>query len=54
MQKRSCQLGDGLLRVAASSNKSFDADTHRQGAASRAGEHTFRGALPVRAGQLRR
>jgi hypothetical protein len=35
-------------------NRSFDADTHRQGAASRAREHTSRGALPVRAGQLRR
>ncbi len=35
-------------------NKSFDADTHRQGAASRAREHTSCGALPVRAGQLRR
>jgi hypothetical protein len=36
------------------SNRSFDADTHRQGAAGRAGELTPRGALPVRAGQLRR
>ncbi len=37
-----------------SSNKSFDAETHRQGAASRAREHTSCVALPVRAGQLRR
>jgi hypothetical protein len=36
------------------SNRSFDADTHRQGAASRAREHSPCGALPVRAGQLRR
>jgi hypothetical protein len=36
------------------SNRSFDSDTHRQGAARRAGELTPRGALPVRAGQLRR
>jgi hypothetical protein len=36
------------------SNKSFDADTHRQGAARRAGELAPRGAPPVRAGQLRR
>ena len=36
------------------SNRSFDADTHRQGAAKRAGELTPRGALPVRAGQLQR
>jgi len=36
------------------SNRSFDTDTHRQGAASRARERTSRGALPVRAGQLRR
>ena len=35
-------------------NRSFDTDTHRQGAASRAREHTSRGALPLRAGQLRR
>ena len=35
-------------------NRSFDADTHRQGAASRARVHTSCGALPVRAGQLRR
>jgi hypothetical protein len=35
-------------------NRSFDADTHRQGAASRAREHTSRGALSVRAGQLQR
>lgn len=34
------------------SNRSFDADTHRQGAASRARKHTSRGALPMRAGQL--
>jgi hypothetical protein len=36
------------------SNRSFDTDTLRQGAASRAGERTSRGALPQRAGQLRR
>lgn len=36
------------------SNRLFDADTHRQGAASRARENTSRGALQVRAGQLRR
>lgn len=35
-------------------NRSFDTDTHRQGAASRAREHTSCSALPVRAGQLRR
>ena len=35
-------------------NRSFDTDTHRQGTASRAPKHTSRGALPVRAGQLRR
>jgi hypothetical protein len=46
--------GPKRSRRAASSNRSFDADTHRQGAASRAREHTSRGALPVRAGQLRR
>jgi len=50
----------GVLRrirasvVRPSSNKSFDTDTLRQGAASRAGERTSRGALPQRAGQLRR
>jgi hypothetical protein len=36
------------------SNRSFDTDTHRQGAARRADNPTPRGALPVRAGQLRR
>lgn len=36
------------------SNKSVDTDTLRQGAASRAGEHTSRGALPQRAGHLQR
>lgn len=36
------------------SNKSFDTDTLLQGAASRAGEYTSRGALQQRAGQLRR
>ncbi len=35
-------------------NRSFDSDTHRQGAAKRSGELTPRGALPVRAGQLQR
>lgn len=33
---------------------SFDADTQRQGAAWRVEKHTPRGALPLRAGQLRR
>lgn len=41
---------EGTLR----SNKSFDTDTLRHGAATRAGERTSRGALPQRAGQLRR
>jgi hypothetical protein len=36
------------------SNRSFDTDMHRHCAASRAREHTSRGATPVRAGQLRR
>ena len=40
--------------MAVRSNRSFDADTHRQGAASRAREHTSGGALPARAGPLRR
>lgn len=35
-------------------NRSFDADTLLQGAASRADERTSRGALQQRAGQLRR
>lgn len=35
-------------------NRSFDADTHRQGAASRVSDHASRGTLPVRAGQLQR
>lgn len=35
-------------------NRSFGADTHRQGAAKPAGERRPGGALPVRAGQLRR
>lgn len=35
-------------------NRSFDTDTHRHCAAKRAGERTPRGAMPVRAGQLRR
>jgi hypothetical protein len=42
------------MRLLPRSNRSFDADKHRQGAARRAGERTPRGALPVRAGQLRR
>jgi len=33
-------------------NSSFDTDTLRQGAASRAAEHTTCGASPQRAGQL--
>jgi hypothetical protein len=36
------------------SNRSFDADMQRHCAAERAGEHTQRGAMPLRAGQLRR
>jgi hypothetical protein len=36
------------------SNRSFDSDTQRHCAASRAREHTARGAMPLRAGQLRR
>ena len=36
------------------SNRSFDADTQRHCAASRAGERAPRGAMPLRAGQLRR
>jgi hypothetical protein len=36
------------------SNRSFDADTHRQCAARRVDEPTPCAALPVRAGQLRR
>jgi len=36
------------------SNRSFDADTLRQGAASRASERTSRGALSQRAGHLQR
>ena len=35
-------------------NRSFDTDTHRQGAASRAQEHTPSGAMPLPAGQLQR
>jgi hypothetical protein len=36
------------------SNRSFDADTQRHCAARPAREHTSRGAMPLRAGQLRR
>ena len=36
------------------SNKSFDADTQRHCAARRVGERTPCGAMPLRAGQLRR
>jgi len=36
------------------SNRSFDADPQRHCAARRADEHTPRGAMPLRAGQLRR
>jgi hypothetical protein len=36
------------------SNRSFDADTQRHCAARRAGERMPRGAMPLRAGQLRR
>jgi hypothetical protein len=35
-------------------NKSFDTDAQRHCAASRARKHTLRGAMPLRAGQLRR
>jgi hypothetical protein len=35
-------------------NRSFDTDTQRHCAARRAGEHTPRGPMPLRAGQLRR
>jgi hypothetical protein len=35
-------------------NRLFDADTHLHCAASRAGERTPRGAMPLRAGQFRR
>jgi hypothetical protein len=35
-------------------NRSFDTDTQRHCAARRAGEHTPRGAIPLRAGQLQR
>lgn len=35
-------------------NRSFDTDTQRHCAASRAREHTSRGAMPLRAGQLQR
>lgn len=38
--------------VQSTPNRSFDADTHRQGAASRVVDHAPRGALPPRAGQL--
>jgi hypothetical protein len=34
-------------------NRSFDSDTHRQRAARRAGDRAPRGALPLRASQLR-
>jgi hypothetical protein len=35
-------------------NRSFDADTQRHCAARRVGERTLRGAMPLRASQLRR
>jgi hypothetical protein len=35
------------------SNRSFDAEAQRQGAARRAGERAARGALRLRAGHLR-
>jgi hypothetical protein len=38
----------------ARSNRSFDTDTQRHCTASRAREHTSRGAMPLRAGQLQR
>lgn len=44
---------DGMSPVGEQrSNKSVDTDTMRKGAASRAGEHTSRGAFPQRAGHL--
>lgn len=36
------------------SNRSFGADAQRHCAASHAREHTSRGAMPLRAGQLQR
>jgi hypothetical protein len=41
-----------LLQRAA--NRSFDSDTQRHCTAKRAGERRPRGAMPLRAGQLRR
>ena len=43
-----------LLCESALSNRSFDSDTQRHCAARRAGKRTPRGAMPLRAGQLRR
>ena len=51
-EPRPLEWGDTMRH--ASSNRSFDTDTQRDCAASRAREHTSCGALPVRAGQLRR
>jgi hypothetical protein len=48
------QVESFWLFQAMRANRSFDTDTQRQGAASRAREHTSRGVLPVRAGQLQR
>jgi len=44
----------GVAAAEVRPNRSVETDTHRQGAASRAREHTSRGALPVRAAHLRR
>ena len=44
----------GECMCAVSPSRSFDADTHRQGVASRGRKHTSCGAMPLRAGQLRR
>jgi uncharacterized membrane protein YhaH (DUF805 family) len=38
------------VRTRGASNRSFDTDTQRHCAARRAGEHTSRGAMPLRAG----
>jgi hypothetical protein len=43
-----------VVQRRASANKSVDSDTHRQGAAKRAGDHAVGGAQPVRAGHLQR
>jgi hypothetical protein len=42
------------VRTRGASNRSFYTDTQRHCAARRAGEHTHRGAMPLRAGHLQR